>query len=98
MLTLILALKAVTEIALLALLGQGLVGVLSGQGRAGNLFYRVLQAVGQPFVSLARRLSPRWVVDRHVPLVAFVLLAWAWVAVTMAKVSVCVQIGVEQCR
>jgi hypothetical protein len=98
MLTLILALKAVTEIALLALLGQGVVGALSGQGRAGNPFYRVLQAVGRPFVSLARRLSPRWVLDRHVPLVAFVLLAWAWVAVTMAKVSVCVQIGVDQCR
>ena len=97
MLTLILALKAVTEIALLALLGQGLVGVLSGQGRAGNPFYRVLQVVGRPFVSLARRLSPRWVLDRHVPLVAFVLLAWAWVALTMAKVSVCVQIGVDQC-
>lgn len=98
MLTLILALKAVTEIALLALLGQGLLGTLSGPQRFHNPFYRLLQAVGQPFVSLARRLSPRWVLDRHVPLVAFVLLAWAWVAMTLAKVSVCVQIGVEQCR
>ena len=26
------------------------------------------------------------------------VLAWAWVAVTMTKVSVCVQIGVDQCR
>lgn len=98
MLTLILALKAITEIALLALLGQGLVGVLSGQGRTGNPVYRVFQAVGQPFVSLARRLSPRWVLGRHVPLVAFVLLVWAWVAVTLAKVSMCVQIGMDQCR
>lgn len=98
MLTLILALKAITEIALLALLGQGLLGALSGQRRSHNPFYRVLQAVGQPFVSLARRVSPRWVLDRHVPLVAFVLLTWAWAAVTLAKVSVCVQIGVDQCR
>lgn len=98
MLTLILAFKAVTEIALLALLGQGLLGALSGQKRSHNPFYRVLQAVGQPFVSLARRVSPRWVLDRHVPLVAFVLLLWAWVAMTLAKVSVCVEIGVAQCR
>lgn len=98
MLTLILALKAVTEIALLALLGQGLLGALSGQTRSHNPFYRVLQAVGQPFVSLARRVSPRWVLDRHVPLVACVLLLWAWVAMTLAKVSVCVEIGVAQCR
>lgn len=98
MLTLILAFKAVTEIALLALLGQRLLGALSGQKRSHNPFYRVLQAVGQPFVSLARRVSPRWVLDRHVPLVAFVLLLWAWVAMTLAKVSVCVEIGVAQCR
>ena len=97
MLTLILALKAITEIALLALLGQGVLGALSGDQRSNNPFYRVLQVVGRPFVALARCVSPRWVLDRHIPLVAFVLLAWAWVAVTMTKVSVCVQIGVDQC-
>ena len=98
MLTLILALKAVTEIALLALLGQGLLGALSGQKRSHNPFYRVLQAVGQPFVSLARRVSPRWVLDRHVPLVAFLVLAFVWVLVTGLRIQQCIQIGVENCK
>lgn len=98
MLTLILAAKAVTEIALLALLGQWMLGVLSGQRRELNPFYRVLQTVGQPVLALARRLSPRWVVDRHVPLVAVLLLVWVWVALTLAKLSLCLQIGVAQCQ
>lgn len=98
MLTLILAVKAILEIALLALLGQWVVGLLSGQGRQHNIFYRVLQTVGQPFVTLARWISPRFVLERHLPLVAFLLLALGWVAVTLAKVSHCLRIGLEQCR
>ena len=98
MLTLILALKAILEIALLALLGQWLLGLLSGQGKQHNVVYRVLQTVGQPFVSLARWVTPRFVLERHLPLVAFLLLAFGWLAVTLAKVSHCLHIGLEQCR
>lgn len=98
MLTLILALKTILEIALLALLGQWVLGLLSGQRKERNVFYRVLQTVGQPFVSLTRRVTPRVVLERHLPLVTFLLLAFAWLAVTLAKVFHCLQIGLEQCR
>ena len=98
MLTLILAAKAVTEIALLALLGQWVLGVFSGQRREHNPFYRVLRIVGQPALGLARRVSPRWVLDQHLPLVAVLLLAWAWLALTLTKVWLCPQIGVTQCQ
>jgi hypothetical protein len=98
MLTLIVALKAVIEIALLALLAQGLLWVLAGRGRAYNPVYRVLQVVAQPAVMLARRLAPRRVPDRRMPLLAFALLSLCWLLVTLAKLRLCVQIGVSQCR
>lgn len=98
MLTWIVAAKAVTEIALLALLGQWVLGWLGGASRARNPFYRILQLVGQPFVRLARRLSPRWVLDSHVPLVAFLLLGWVWLVVTGIKLYHCLSPGGALCR
>ncbi|MDO9406026.1 MAG: hypothetical protein Q7T87_18520 [Polaromonas sp.] len=98
MLTLVTTVKLLAEIALLALVGQGVVGLLSGAGRERNPFYRVLQLVGRPWVRVARKLSPPVVMDRHLPLVAFFLLLMVWGAATFAKVSICLQIGVAACR
>ena len=90
--------KLVAEIALMALAGQWLVGLMAGARRASNPFYRVLEIVGRPFVVLARSVSPRVVLDRHVPLVAFLLLTLIWLGVTIARIAYCVQIGVHLCR
>lgn len=92
------ALKLIAEIALMALLGQWLVGLMAGARRETNFFYKLLQVMTQPFVRLARLITPRVVIDRHVPLVAFLLLAFGWLAATMAKISLCLQIGVEACK
>lgn len=97
MLFLVSGLKLVTEIALLALLGQGLLALLVGQRREGNVFYQILQKVAHPFVWLTRRITPRFVLDRHVPLAAFCFLALLWFVATLARVSLCLQIGVAQC-
>jgi len=98
MLTLISATKLVAEIALLSLVGRGVLGLLAGPGRQHNLFYQVLFQVGEPFVRLARRVSPGFVLDRHLPLVAFLLLVLLWLAATLAKISHCLSIGVPLCR
>jgi len=45
-----------------------------------------------------RLITPRAVIDRHIPLAAFVLLAMVWVMATLMKINVCLEIGVEQCR
>jgi hypothetical protein len=91
-------LKTIAEIALMALLGQWVLGLLAGSKRDTNVFYRVLEVITRPFVRLARLLSPPIVLDRHVPLVAFLLLAFGWLVVTMIKIDMCVKIGVEQCK
>jgi hypothetical protein len=45
-----------------------------------------------------RWLAPRVVLDRHVPLAAFVLLTSIWLVATTVKVDLCLRVGVEQCR
>ena len=98
MLLLVSVLKLIAEIALMALLGQWLLGLLTGPKRETNLFYRLLQTMTRPFVQAARWLSPRVVIDRHVPLVAFFLLLFGWFVVTTIKINLCLEIGVEACK
>lgn len=98
MLLFVSSVKLVAEIALLSLLGQWLLGLLAGAKRDGNLFYQLLGIVTRPFVRAARWLTPRVVIDRHVPLVAFLLLAFVWVFATLYKIQLCAQIGVQACK
>ena len=92
------AIKLIAEIALMALAGQFVLGLLAGRRRDSNFFYRILQTVTAPFVRGVRYIAPRAVLDRHLPLASFVLLASVWVIVTIAKIDICLRIGVEQCR
>ena len=98
MLLLASAVKLVAEIALMALAGQFVLGLLAGRARDGNFFYRLLKVVTDPVVGGVRMITPRVVLDRHIPLAAFILLAMVWFAATLAKVRLCLQIGIEQCR
>ena len=98
MLLLVSSIKLVAEIALMALIGQFLLGLLAGAKREGNLFYGMLDVLTRPFVKLTRMITPRVVLDRHVPLAAFFLLAIIWLVATGLKINLCVQLGVQQCR
>jgi hypothetical protein len=98
MLLLTSSLKLITEIALLAMVGQWLLGLLAGRKREGNFFYQLLQVLTRPFVRLTRAISPRVVLDRHIPLAAFLLLLSLWLVVTVVKINICLEMGVAQCR
>lgn len=90
--------KLLTEIALLALAGQWAVGLLAGAAKGSNPFYRVLQLVGLPWVKAARWVSPQVVMDRHLPLVAFLVLLLVWAVAAIAKIRICLEIGVALCK
>lgn len=92
------AVKLVAEIALLALLGRFVLGLLAGERREGNVFYKVLEAMTKPFIQGTRLIAPRAVLDRHVPLATFLLLLTIWLVATLVKVEICLKIGIEQCR
>lgn len=98
MLLLVEILKLLAEIALLCLAGQWVLGLLAGAKRDQNLFYQLFQVLTKPLVSGARMISPRVVLDRHVPLVAFLLLFFVWLVATLTKINICVQMGVHLCK
>lgn len=90
--------KLLAEIALMALAGQWILGLLAGERKSTNPFYRVLQLVGKPWIRAARWFAPRVVLDRHLPLVAVLLVVSIWLVATIGKVSICLNIGVALCR
>ena len=98
MLLLVEILKLLAEIALMALAGQWVLGLLAGKRRQENLFYQLFQVLTKPLISGARLVSPRVVLDQHLPLVAFLLLFFVWLAATLTKIDICVRIGVHLCK
>jgi hypothetical protein len=80
-LLLLVIIKALAELALMFLLGRGALYILAGHKREGNIFYGVLRIVTDPVIRAARFLTPRIVVDAHIPFVAVLLVAWVWVMI-----------------
>jgi len=89
--------KLIAEVALFALLGQWMLGLLGGSACEHGLCYQVLRIVGKPFIALARVLSGGCVRTTPLPWVAFCLLAAIWLWATILKVKICLQIGLVQC-
>ena len=90
--------KLVCEIALMALLGQGLLAMLAGEKREKNFFYQLLQVLTRPFRAAARFITPKQVADAHVGFVAFFLLLIIWSVVTFEKIRICVGSDMVGCR
>jgi hypothetical protein len=80
-LLLVVMLKALAELAFMFLLGRGALYILAGHKREGNIFYGVLRVVTDPVIRFARFVTPRVVVDAHIPFVAVVLVVWIWLAI-----------------
>jgi hypothetical protein len=98
MLLFVSALKLIAEIALMALLGQWLLGLLAGSKREGNLFYQLFQVLTRPFTKAARFIAPKQILDRHMPVVAASLLFFIWVLALIMKINACLAAGMEVCR
>lgn len=65
-------------VAGLALLGQLLVGVFNWRRRRENLLYGLFELIARPVVKVIRWITPKVVVDRHIPIAAFMLLFFAY--------------------
>lgn len=78
---LLVILKAVIEIAALALLAQFIVGIFNWRRRQENFVYQLLAILTKPFVAVIRFVTPRVVVDQHIPLATFFVLVFAWLVV-----------------
>jgi len=82
-------LRALVEVALLALLGQGAVGLLSGARRNRNPIYVLFQVVTRPVIRFTRWLTPKAIVDQHIGFVAFFLMFWLWILLAWVKRELC---------
>ena len=80
-------LRALVEVALLALLGRGALALLAGAGRQSNPIYQLFVIVTGPAIRLVRRLTPPFIIDRHLPIVTFFVLFWLWIFLAWVKLQ-----------
>jgi hypothetical protein len=82
-------LKALVEVAGMALLAQGLVGLFAGATKDRNVIYQMFRMVTAPVTRLVRWIVPANLVDRYLGWVSFCLLLGLWIALIFAKRYVC---------
>ncbi len=82
----IVILKALTEVAGVAFLGQGVLWLIAGSKRDQNLFYNLFKTLTSPVTRVTRAITPRIIIDAHIGLVAFFLLLVLWVVLTAFKI------------
>jgi len=91
--------QVVLYVAMLALLGQGLLFVLAGAKRDSNFFYKLLQVISKPFTLPLRKITPHQVADEHVPLITFfLLLLISFIVFVERGYLMCEQLGYTDCR
>ena len=90
--------QLILYIGALGLIGQGLLFVLAGQKRDTKLFYQLIEIVNNPWTLIARFISPKQIIDRQIPFVAFCIVGVFYIAVTLAKIEHCITIGIEICQ
>ncbi len=90
-------LRALVEVALLALLGQGVLALLAGGRRHNNFVYRLFLVITGPVMKVSRWITPKVIIDKHLPFVAFFLLFWLWIMLAWIKRELCVLSGLTGC-
>ena len=89
----IVVLKALTEVAAVGMLGQGLLYVLAGKDRENNLVYKLFKVITSPVMAITRFITPRIVLDRHVWMVSLLFLGSLWLGLTVYKIKLIVEAG-----
>ena len=78
-------LRALVEVAGMFLLAQGLLFLLSGATREKNIVYQLFKIITRPVIQMTRFVTPRVIVDKHIPVVAFFILFWLWLLLAYVK-------------
>ncbi len=86
-------LRGLVEVAGMFLLGQGILWVLAGASRERNFIYRLFQVVTRPVIRLVRAITPKAIMDRHLPVVTFFLLFWLWILLAYVRQTICTANG-----
>ena len=87
----LLVVKNLLFVALFALLGQWLVGIFNWGKRQHNIIWQLFALIAKPFTSLVRLVTPRQVLDQHIPLATFLLLLFLTLFVSTSHREVCLK-------
>jgi uncharacterized protein YggT (Ycf19 family) len=87
--TLVSILFAVVQVAIYLLIGRGAMYLLGGAAREQNFIYQLFKKGTEPLVKVTRVITPRFVIDRHVPFVTFILLVWIGLMLIYLRRAIC---------
>ena len=90
--------KSLIELSLMFIVGRFLLGMLAGPNRDSKVFWQLLDVASKPALWITRRISPKLILDQHIPLAASSWLIIAWVVVVQMKVEMCLELGIATCQ
>ena len=90
--------KGLIELSLMFIVARFILGLLAGAKRSTNVFWQLLDIAARPALWITRRVSPKLILDKHIPLAAASWLLIAWVVVVKIKIDLCFQAGVAACQ
>ena len=90
--------KSLIELSLMFIIGRFLLGLLAGTKRDTNVFYQLLDVASKPALWLTRKISPKLILDQHIPLATSSWLLIAWVLVLQLKIDLCLELGIATCQ
>ena len=90
--------KSLIELSLMFIIGRFLLGLLAGAKRDTNVFYQLLDVASKPALWLTRKISPKLILDQHIPLATSSWLLIAWVLVLQLKIDLCLELGIATCQ
>ena len=71
--------------------------MLAGARRHNNFVYRLFLVITGPVMKVSRWITPKVIIDKHLPFVAFFLLFWLWIMLAWIKRELCVLSGLTGC-
>jgi len=97
LLTVVIA-KSLIELSLMFIVARFVLGLLAGAKRSTNVFWQLLDIAARPALWITRRVSPKLILDQHIPLAAASWLLIAWVVMVKIKIDLCFQAGAAACQ
>lgn len=87
MLQFVIILKALAEVALFAFVGQGILYLFAGAKREQNFVYTTFKLLTSPVTKFTRFITPKFILDQHITMLAFFILLFVWIVLTISKAS-----------
>ena len=75
--------RGLIEVAGLMLLVRGFVWLFFAKARTNNVVYDLLTTGVTPFLRLTRKITPRFITDNSIPMIAFFWIFWIWVGLSL---------------